>query len=63
MYIYFDEYSQYNGRISENLETNVNANIHCDHGYDYSSSTHKMCTWVNEEIWKMMKNVFLKYTV
>ena len=44
MYIDFDEYSPYSGRISEHFETNVNDNIHRDHGYAYSSSKQKMCT-------------------
>ena len=58
MYIDFDEYPTYSGRISEILETNVNDNIRCDHGYDYSSIKHKMSTWVNEESCEMMKNCF-----
>ena len=49
MYIHFDEYPPYSGRIYDFFETNVNANIQRDHGYDYSSSKQKMCTWVNEE--------------
>ena len=34
---------------------NVNDNIQCDHGYAYSSSKQKMCTWVNERSWGMTK--------
>ena len=56
MYIYFDDYPPYSGRISEIFEANVNANIQCDHGYAYSSSKKKMYTWVSGEIWEMMKN-------
>ena len=37
---------------------NVNENIQCVHGYAYSSSKQKMCTWVNEESWGMMKTCF-----
>ena len=58
MYIDFDEYPSHNGRISEILENNINKNIQCVHGYAYSSGKHKMCTWVNEEIWGMMKKYF-----
>ena len=36
MYIDFDEYPRYSGRIYEDLK-NVNENIQCDHGYAYSS--------------------------
>ena len=59
MYIDFYEYSPYSDRISEIFETNVNYNIQCDHGYAYSSSKQKMCTWVNEESWEMIKTVFM----
>ena len=38
MYINFDEYSPYSSTISENFETNVNANIQCDYSYAYASS-------------------------
>ena len=48
MYIDFDEHSPYGGRNSEIFETNVNENIQCVHGYEYSSGKHKMCTCVNE---------------
>ena len=58
MYIDFDEYPSHNGRISEILENNINKNIQCVHGYEYSSGKHKMCTWVNEENWVMMKPYF-----
>ena len=37
---------------------NVNKKIQCVHGYAYSSGKQKMCTWVNEESWEMMKNCF-----
>ena len=59
MYIDFDEYPCYIGRNSEIFEKNVNENIQCVHGYSYSSCKQKMCTWVNEDSWVMMKNVFL----
>ena len=36
MYIDLYEYTPYSGRISEMFEKNINANIHCDHGYAYS---------------------------
>ena len=48
MYIGFDEYPPYSGRITGNFEATVNANIQSAHGYAYSSSKHKMCTLVNE---------------
>ena len=51
MYIDFDEYPPYSGRIPENVETYVNDNIQCDHGYTYSSSKQKIFRWVNEESW------------
>ena len=44
MYIHFDEYSPYGGRIYENFEPNVNDKIQCDHGYAYSSRKHRMYT-------------------
>ena len=59
IYIHFDEYPTYSGRISENFETNVNDNIKCDHGYTYCSSKQKMCTWVKKESLEMIKTVFL----
>ena len=37
MYIDFDGYPTHSGAIYDNFETNVNANIQCDHGYAYSS--------------------------
>ena len=58
MYIYFDEYPPYSGRISEIFEKNVNENIQCDHGYAYFSVKQKMCAWINEESWEMMKTCF-----
>ena len=36
---------------------NVNENIQCDHGYAYSPGK-KVCTWVNEEFWAMIKTCF-----
>ena len=48
MYIDFDDYPPYSGRISAIFEKYVNENIQCDHGYAYSSGKQKMCTWVNE---------------
>ena len=36
IYIDFDEYSRYSGRISNKIK-NVNENIQYDHGYTYSS--------------------------
>ena len=47
MYIDFDEYPHYSGRISEIFEKYVNENIHCVHGYSYSSGKQKNFTWVN----------------
>ena len=58
MYIDFDEYPPYSGRISEIFEKNVNEDIKCVHGYAYSSGKQKICTWVNEESWGMMKTCF-----
>ena len=36
MYIFFDEYSRYSGRISE-IKEFLNGNIQCNHGYAYYS--------------------------
>ena len=58
MYINFYEYPTYSGRISKNFEKNVNENIQCVHGYAYSLSKQKMCTWVHEKSWEMMKTCF-----
>ena len=58
MYIDFDEYPPYSGRIFENFEKNVNENIQCDHGYAYYSGKQKICTKVNEESWLMTKTCF-----
>ena len=58
MYIDFDEYPPYSGIISEIFEARVNAYIQYDHGYAYSSIKQKVCTWVNEKSWEMMKNCF-----
>ena len=37
MYIDFDEYQPYSGRTYKKLETHINDNIQCDHGYAYYS--------------------------
>ena len=47
MYVDFDEYPGYSGRISAIIETNVNENIPCDHGSAYSSGG-GMFTCVNK---------------
>ena len=57
IYIDFDEYPRYSGRTAAIFETNVNENIPCDHGYDYSSGK-KICTWVNKKSLSMMKTCF-----
>ena len=59
MYIGFDECPLCNGATSEMFETNVNANVQCDHGYAYSSNKDKPCTRIIEEIWDVTKNIFL----
>ena len=33
-------------------------NIQCVHGYAYSSGNQKICTWVNEESWGIIKTCF-----
>ena len=40
------------------LKKTVNENIQCVHWYAYSSGKQKMCTWINEDSWEMMKNCF-----
>ena len=42
MHIDFDAYHPYSGRMSEMFETNVSDNIHCNHGYAYSSIKQKI---------------------
>ena len=58
LYIDFDEYPRYSGRNSGIFEKYVNANIKYEHGYAYSSGKNNMCTWVNEDTCKIMKNCF-----
>ena len=58
MYIDFDEYPTYSDTIYEVFETNINANIQCEHDYSYSSSEKKMCSWVNGESWEILKLCF-----
>ena len=58
MYIDFYEYPPYSGRMFGFFETNVNKNIQCDYGYNYSSVKNKICTRVDEVIWEMMKTCF-----
>ena len=58
MYIDFDEYRHYSSRNYEFLKQNVDENIHCVHGYAYSSAKQKICTWVNDNSWGMIKNWF-----
>ena len=41
MYIYFDDYPRYSGRISEIFEKNANESIQCDHGCAYYSGRNK----------------------
>ena len=36
----------------------MNENIQCVHGYAYYSGKYKICTWVNEESWEIMKTCF-----
>ena len=55
---WFDYYPPYSGKLSEIFEKNVNENIQWDHGYACSSGKQKICTWVNEESWVMMKTCF-----
>ena len=59
IYINFDEYPRYGGRNSEIFEKDANENIQCVHGYAYSLGKLKMCTWVNEDSWEIMKKFFL----
>ena len=54
----FDEYPPYSGRISEFFEIYINENIKCVHGYEYSSGRQKICTFTNEECWRIMKTCF-----
>ena len=58
MYINFDEHPRYSGKNSEFFDKYVNENIKSEHGYAYSPGKHNMCTWVNKDTWKMMKNCF-----
>ena len=58
MYIDVDGYLPYSGRTSEIFEKNGSENIQCVRGYAYSSGKQKMCTWVNEESWVIMKTCF-----
>ena len=58
MYIDFYEYPPYSGRNSDFFEKHINENIQCVYGYAYRSGKHKMCTWVNEKNWGMMKTCF-----
>ena len=37
---------------------NVNENIQCVNGYACFSGKQKMCTWVNEKTWGMIKTCF-----
>ena len=41
------------------FEKYMNENIKCVHVYAYSSGKDKMCTWVFEETWGMMKICFI----
>ena len=58
MYIDFDEYPPYSGRISEIFEKNINDNTQCDNGYAFSSREHKHFTSFNGESLEMMKDCF-----
>ena len=40
------------------LKKRVNENIQYDNGYAYYLGKQKMCTWVNEESWGMIKTCF-----
>ena len=48
MYIDFNDYPPYSGRISGFFKQILMKIIQCDHGYAYSSRKQKMCTWVNK---------------
>ena len=43
-------YTAYSSAISENFETDANANIQCDCGYSYSSIKENNCPWINEKV-------------
>ena len=51
MYIDSYEYPPCSGTISEIFETDINAHIHFDHGYPYSTIKGKMLTWITKESW------------
>ena len=55
MYISFDDYYPYSGVISEIFVTNINVHIKRCHGYPYSTPKGIMMTWINKEIWGMLK--------
>ena len=52
MHINFDEYSPYSSTISEKFETNVNADIQCDHSYAYASSKEKFAHGLMRKVGK-----------
>ena len=58
MYIDFDEYPCYSGKTSAIFERNVNESIQCDHSSAYYPGKKTLCTWVNKEIWAMIKTCF-----
>ena len=58
IYIDFGEYPPYSGAIYDIFETNINSHIQCDNGFPYSTIKGKMLTWINDETWEMMENLF-----
>ena len=50
MYIDSNKYPTYSGKISENVETDINDHIWCDHGFPYSKIKFNMLTSTNKEI-------------
>ena len=60
MYIDFNKYPTYSGAISENVETNINDQIWCQHGFPYSTIKGNMLTYIYNKSWQMMKSLFLR---
>ena len=52
MYIDFDEYPPFSGRIYEIFENNGSEKIQCVHGYAYSSGKQKYAHGLQRKVWE-----------
>ena len=58
MFINCDDNPPYYVAISDYLKTNINSHIKCCRVYPYSTPKGIMMSWINKEIWIILRNCF-----